>query len=158
MLLERVSSDVHPTPQISPKSRIINQSLQNKDFCRSAIKFRCLYILSPLQPLSLPIFSLWTLHHRRSTKESVIFIDHVSIPALMKQGAWVRWETQTKFLVGKLEGKGPIERLSRRCQNNHQHRLLQVRSVLTYTNKLHGLSPWANYTDRATAACRRSDC
>jgi hypothetical protein len=26
------------------------------------------------------------------------------------------------------------------------------------TNKLHGLSPRANYTDRATAACRRSDC
>jgi hypothetical protein len=24
--------------------------------------------------------------------------------------------------------------------------------------KLHGLSPQANYTDRATAACRRSDC
>jgi hypothetical protein len=24
--------------------------------------------------------------------------------------------------------------------------------------KLHGLSPKANYTDRATAACRRSDC
>jgi hypothetical protein len=24
--------------------------------------------------------------------------------------------------------------------------------------KLHGLSPEANYTDRATAACRRSDC
>jgi hypothetical protein len=24
--------------------------------------------------------------------------------------------------------------------------------------KLHGLSPLANYTDRATAACRRSDC
>jgi hypothetical protein len=24
--------------------------------------------------------------------------------------------------------------------------------------KLHGLSPGANYTDRATAACRRSDC
>jgi hypothetical protein len=24
--------------------------------------------------------------------------------------------------------------------------------------KLHGLSPWANYTDWATAACRRSDC
>jgi hypothetical protein len=31
-----------------------------------------------------------------------------------------------------------------------------------YTNvdktKLHGLSPRANYIDRATAACRRSDC
>jgi hypothetical protein len=26
------------------------------------------------------------------------------------------------------------------------------------TNKLYGLSPRANYTDRATAACRRSDC
>jgi hypothetical protein len=26
------------------------------------------------------------------------------------------------------------------------------------TNKLHGLSSRANYTDRATAACRRSDC
>jgi hypothetical protein len=26
------------------------------------------------------------------------------------------------------------------------------------TNKLHGLSPRANYTDRATAASRRSDC
>jgi hypothetical protein len=26
------------------------------------------------------------------------------------------------------------------------------------TNKLHGPSPRANYTDRATAACRRSDC
>jgi hypothetical protein len=24
--------------------------------------------------------------------------------------------------------------------------------------KLHGLSPRANYTDRATAACRRSEC
>jgi hypothetical protein len=32
---------------------------------------------------------------------------------------------------------------------------------LSKTNKqtkLHGLSPQANYTDRATAACRRSDC
>jgi hypothetical protein len=28
----------------------------------------------------------------------------------------------------------------------------------TTTNKLHGLSPRTNYTDRATAACRRSDC
>jgi hypothetical protein len=28
----------------------------------------------------------------------------------------------------------------------------------TNKNKLHGLSPPANYTDRATATCRRSDC
>jgi hypothetical protein len=29
---------------------------------------------------------------------------------------------------------------------------------LKQKKKLHGLSPRANYTDRATAACRRSDC
>jgi hypothetical protein len=29
---------------------------------------------------------------------------------------------------------------------------------LTKKTKLHGLSPRANYTDRATAACQRSDC
>jgi hypothetical protein len=28
----------------------------------------------------------------------------------------------------------------------------------TEKKKLHGLSQRANYTDRATAACRRSDC
>jgi hypothetical protein len=30
--------------------------------------------------------------------------------------------------------------------------------TLKYKIKLHGMSPQANYTDRATAACRRSDC
>jgi hypothetical protein len=29
---------------------------------------------------------------------------------------------------------------------------------IEHRKKLHGLSPQANYTDRATAACRRSDC
>jgi hypothetical protein len=33
-----------------------------------------------------------------------------------------------------------------------QHFRLEIKK------KLHGLSPRANYTDRATAACRRSDC
>jgi hypothetical protein len=35
-----------------------------------------------------------------------------------------------------------------------------VHNAITNTKetKLHGLSPRANYTDRATAACRRSDC
>jgi hypothetical protein len=32
------------------------------------------------------------------------------------------------------------------------------RELLTYTLKFHGLSPRTNYTDRATAACQRSDC
>jgi hypothetical protein len=45
----------------------------------------------------------------------------------------------------------------------HTYRLVQVFTVFRggYTDtktKLHGLSPRANYTDRATAACRRSDC
>jgi hypothetical protein len=31
-------------------------------------------------------------------------------------------------------------------------------NIKTKKTKLHGLSPRANYTDRATAACRRSDC
>jgi hypothetical protein len=30
--------------------------------------------------------------------------------------------------------------------------------VIKTKKKLHGLSPRANYTDRATAACQRSDC
>jgi hypothetical protein len=33
-----------------------------------------------------------------------------------------------------------------------------VNPITNKQNKLHGLSPRANYTDRATAACRRSDC
>jgi hypothetical protein len=38
-------------------------------------------------------------------------------------------------------------------------RFAQPLGLITKTkNKLHGLSPRANYTDRATAACRRSDC
>jgi hypothetical protein len=44
--------------------------------------------------------------------------------------------------------------------------LIQIKGLQKYTNhekhktktKLHGLSPRANYTDRAAAACRRSDC
>jgi hypothetical protein len=30
--------------------------------------------------------------------------------------------------------------------------------VIIVIKKLHGLSPRANYTDRTTAACQRSDC
>jgi hypothetical protein len=31
-------------------------------------------------------------------------------------------------------------------------------AIVTKKTKLHGLTQRANYTDRATAACRRSDC
>jgi hypothetical protein len=39
-----------------------------------------------------------------------------------------------------------------------QYNFLKNQSRLVYKKKLHGLSPRVNYTDRATAACRRSDC
>jgi hypothetical protein len=35
---------------------------------------------------------------------------------------------------------------------------VSLHPTLDKKKKLHGLSPLANYTDRATAACRRSDC
>jgi hypothetical protein len=35
--------------------------------------------------------------------------------------------------------------------------MVAVRKKKKKKKKLHGLSPQANYTDRATAACRRSD-
>jgi hypothetical protein len=52
------------------------------------------------------------------------------------------------------------------CRTVHVRQIKQYESdramMLKYstnkTNKLHGQSPWANYTDRVTAACRRSDC
>jgi hypothetical protein len=34
----------------------------------------------------------------------------------------------------------------------------QIHTSQSRFKKFHGLSPRANYTDRATAACRRSDC
>jgi hypothetical protein len=40
----------------------------------------------------------------------------------------------------------------------HNFSAFTLHNAKTNKNKLHGLSPRANYTDRATAACRRSDC
>jgi hypothetical protein len=41
----------------------------------------------------------------------------------------------------------------------HYHHAIEAGGINTKTKtKLHGLSLRANYTDRATAACRRSDC
>jgi hypothetical protein len=36
--------------------------------------------------------------------------------------------------------------------------ILNIVLQLFFLVKLHGLSPRVNYTDRATATCRRSDC
>jgi hypothetical protein len=45
--------------------------------------------------------------------------------------------------------------------NMHKYSIVNYLLYVLYyikTTKLHGLSPRANYTDRATAACWRSDC
>jgi hypothetical protein len=44
------------------------------------------------------------------------------------------------------------------CSLRPSRRSILAISKLTKKTKLHGLSPRANYTDRATDACRRSDC
>jgi hypothetical protein len=36
--------------------------------------------------------------------------------------------------------------------------ITQLQKIYFNKKNLHGLSPRAKYTDRATAACRRSDC
>jgi hypothetical protein len=53
------------------------------------------------------------------------------------------------------EGKGREERGSTVLLSTS---VRHVGCPLQKKNKLHGLSPRANYTDRATAVCRRSDC
>jgi hypothetical protein len=42
------------------------------------------------------------------------------------------------------------------CMPSVEGRTTEDKNTKKY--KLHGLSPRANYTDRATAACRRSHC
>jgi hypothetical protein len=46
-----------------------------------------------------------------------------------------------------------------KCKSMSKYNILVFPAKRQFTEyKLHGLSPQANYTDRATAACRRSDC
>jgi hypothetical protein len=72
---------------------------------------------------------------------------------------------QPKYFCVILE---PVTRIE--CWQSHRDKQCQARTAYTLLSniycgdelqlktKLHGLSPRANYTDRATAACRRSDC
>jgi hypothetical protein len=43
-----------------------------------------------------------------------------------------------------------------RSQDSYRLRVERITYITKQTNKLRGFSPQANYTDRATAACRRS--
>jgi hypothetical protein len=66
----------------------------------------------------------------------------------------------------RLRWLGHVERMSeeRGVKQIYKWKLIASRSVERQNigwikkKQLHGLSPRANYTDRATAACRRSDC
>jgi hypothetical protein len=59
-----------------------------------------------------------------------------------------------KILLGDFNAKVRKEAIFKPTVENES---LHEISKKTKT-KLHGLSPRKNYTDRATAACRRSDC
>jgi hypothetical protein len=74
-----------------------------------------------------------------------------------------------RLFVGMPGGKGPPGLPRRRAVENIQMDLGEMGWVCVdwislaqdkeqWEKKLHGLSPRANYTDRAAAACRRSAC
>jgi hypothetical protein len=70
----------------------------------------------------------------------------------------LREEYRSRMFVNRVQMRifGPkrdeVEGGLRGLHNEELHNLYSSKT------KLHGLSPRANYTDRATAACRRSDC
>jgi hypothetical protein len=49
-------------------------------------------------------------------------------------------------------------RMQPRTNKRAVETLIIIIIIIIIIIKLHGLNPRANYTDRATAACRRSDC
>jgi hypothetical protein len=75
------------------------------------------------------------------------FLRHISLAGEMGWTLCMDWGRRNEYniLVGVSEERKLI---ARHAWDN----------IKTKTNKLHGLSPRANYTDRATSACRRSDC
>jgi hypothetical protein len=83
--------------------------------------------------------------------------------------SYLRWYLQSHEMnillmvlaVGKLpELPLTLQTAAGKCVSGIMHEILRYTLMLTkqFKKKLHGLSPRANYTDRATAACRRSDC
>jgi hypothetical protein len=64
------------------------------------------------------------------------------------------WEAETDRQTDRQEGKEQRDAEPQRyvALSSTEYPVLYIKT------KLHGLSPLANYTDRATAACRQSDC
>jgi hypothetical protein len=61
-----------------------------------------------------------------------------------------------EFVLGKRWVAGKHKNLSSRTQATEFFMIIFYEAFATYHKKLRGLSPQANYTDRATASCRRS--
>jgi hypothetical protein len=60
--------------------------------------------------------------------------------------------------VCRKRDEGRDRKFNRQMLNIFLADLINVWERVNVKKKIHGLSPRANYTDRATAACRRSDC
>jgi hypothetical protein len=80
--------------------------------------------------------------------------------------SWRCDDNELKKLETKVTGLGPMERNNKSSQASSWTVASSEKETeccfgicsITLKTKLHCLSPRANYTDRATAACRRSDC
>jgi hypothetical protein len=100
-----------------------------------------------LQASSRTAMNFWCLRHQRLSETA----DYCSLG-------------HEKHIHHEDRGRTSFETLVRAYQSISYHK--QDNNIIflitfgrkTKINKLHGLSPRANYTDRATAACRRSDC
>jgi hypothetical protein len=87
-------------------------------------------------------------------------------PVLFKFVPWTsaRWHgaTETPVFIEWVSGlyEQRLHTRNHTCTHTNTHTLTHTHThTHTYIYiKLHGLSPRANYTDRATAGCRRSDC
>jgi hypothetical protein len=83
---------------------------------------------------------------------------------MLHAGSLLGWFSMLKIrMVSSSETSVDLRTTRRyipRDGNIHHYRYGNLKSYIRIkqTNKLHGLCPRANYTDRATAACRRSDC
>jgi hypothetical protein len=114
---------------------------------------------------------IWALHvvpilqacHKKSQHTLQVFLTVlVHLPALWSNNVRCRWVRGSSVLISNLLSNRQNRKLNANTCNlcSVHSNIWQVRltfPLCMYKKKLHGLSPRANYTDRATAACQRSD-
>jgi hypothetical protein len=82
------------------------------------------------------------------------FIPGERAPGSHRTGGWAGLRTGLGPYRDSNSDPSVIEPVASHCTDC----AISAPDLIPYKKKLHGLSPRANYTDRATAACRRSDC